>query len=84
MLDSFFSFLRKHENRKAHNIVSLMCDLKFKSLLIKSSFVGKEQGVVLVEKYDRKSLYHMLIKCHDHLHPLVRSNRHFVNQNIFY
>ncbi len=80
---SFFSFLRKYDNRKAHNIYFLMLDLKLKSLFIISSFVGKEQGVVLVEKYDKKSLYPMLIKCHEHLHPLVRSNRHFVNQDNF-
>jgi len=25
----------------------------------------------------------MLVKCHEHLHPLVRSNTNCVNQNIF-
>jgi hypothetical protein len=32
-----------------------MLDLRYKSLHIVSSFVGKEQGVALVEEYDRKS-----------------------------
>jgi hypothetical protein len=82
-LDSFLSFLRKYDNRKAHNMVSLMLDPRFKSLCIVSSCVGREQGVVLVEENDRKSLYHLLTKCHEHLHPLVRSNRSFVNQDFF-
>jgi hypothetical protein len=56
-----------------------MLDLRFKSLHILSSFVGKEQGVAFVEEYDRKSLYPMLVKCHEHLHPLVRLNKNFVN-----
>jgi len=43
-----------------------------------------EQGVALVEDYDRKSLYPMLVKCHEHLHLLVRSKRNSINQNIFY
>jgi hypothetical protein len=59
VLDSFLSFLRKYDNRKAHNMVSLMLDPKFKSFYIISSFVGKEQGVVLGEEYDRESLYPM-------------------------
>jgi len=42
-----------------------------------------EQGVALVEDYDRKSLYPMLVKCHEHLHLLVRSKRNSINQNIF-
>jgi hypothetical protein len=43
-----------------------------KSICILSSFVRREQGVAFVEEYDRKSLYFMLVKCHEHLHPLVR------------
>jgi hypothetical protein len=59
VLDSFLSFLKKYENRKAHKMIFLMLDSRFKNLHILSSFVGREQGVVLVEEYDRKSLYHM-------------------------
>ncbi len=43
------------------------------------SFVGREQGVALVEDYDRKSLYPMLVKCHEHLHHLVKSKTNFVD-----
>jgi hypothetical protein len=48
VLDSFLSFLKKHEIKKAHNMISLMLDPKFKSLPITSSFVGREQGVAFV------------------------------------
>ncbi len=43
------------------------------------SFIGKEQGVAIVEKCDRKSLYPMLLKCHHHLHPLAESKSVFTN-----
>jgi hypothetical protein len=82
-LDSFLSFLKNYENTKAYNMISLMLDPRFKSLCIVSSFVGREQGVALIEEYDRKSLYHMLVKCHEHRHPLVRLDRNCVNQDIF-
>jgi hypothetical protein len=82
VLDSFHSLLKKYENRKIHNMIFLILDLRFKSLCV-SSFVGREQGVALVDEYDLKSLYLMLVKCHEHLHPLVRLDRNCVDQDIF-
>jgi hypothetical protein len=75
VLDSFLSFLKVYDKRKTHNMISLMLDLRYKSLHVISSFIGKEQGVAFVKEYDRKSLYLMLVKCHEHLHPLVRLER---------
>jgi hypothetical protein len=76
VLESLLSFLKKFEENKAHKMTFLMLDLRFKSFCLTSSFVGKEQGVVIVEKYDRKSLYAMLLKCH---HPLVATENSFAN-----
>jgi len=83
MLDFFLSFLKKYENKKAHNMIFLILNLRFKSLYIVSSFVGKKQGVSLVEEYDKKSLYPMLVKCHEHLHPLVNLDTNCADQDIF-
>jgi hypothetical protein len=41
-----------------------MLDHRYKSLQILSSFVECEQGVDLVEKYDKKYLYPRLVKCY--------------------
>ncbi len=68
MLDFFLSFLKVCDKKKPHN----MLDPRYERLHIVSSFVGREQGVALVDEYDRKTLYPMLVKCHEHLHPLVR------------
>jgi len=46
--------------KKNHNMISLMLDPKFKSFHTISSFVGRDQGVALVQEYDKKSLYSML------------------------
>jgi hypothetical protein len=51
--------------------------------MVVSSFVGREQGVALVQKYDIWFLYHMLVKCHEHLHPIIDSQRNVVDQNNF-
>jgi hypothetical protein len=56
VLDSFLSFLRKYEKRKAHNMFSLMLDPRLKSLCLIFSYVGREQGISIVEEYDWKSL----------------------------
>jgi hypothetical protein len=42
VLNSFFSFLKKHENRKVHNMISLILNFRFKSLHIILSFVRRE------------------------------------------
>jgi hypothetical protein len=47
---------------------SLMLDPQFKKLHLVSSFVGHEQNIYIVEKYDQKSLQPMLLKCYHHLH----------------
>jgi hypothetical protein len=79
VLDSFFSFLTKYENKKTCYMISLILDVRFKSLCMVSSIVEREQSVNLVEVHDKESLYSMLVKCHEHLHPLIRSNRHHVD-----
>jgi hypothetical protein len=79
VLESFFSFLKIFEKKKTHNMLSLMLDPRFKSLCLMSSFIGREQGVAIVDKYDSKSLYPMLLKCHHPLHPLAESESVFVN-----
>jgi hypothetical protein len=66
VLDFFLLFLKKYGYKKVHNMIFLMLDPRFKSLHIISSFVEREQGVALVEEYDRKPLYPMLVKCHEH------------------
>jgi hypothetical protein len=52
VLDSFLSFLIKYEERKAHNMFSLMLDPQFKNLCLVFSFVGREQDISIVEEYD--------------------------------
>jgi len=54
-------------------MLSLMLDLKFKSLCLVFSFVGREEGVSIVDEYDRRTFYHMLLKCYHHLHPMTKS-----------
>jgi hypothetical protein len=71
VLYSFLSFLKKYEENKAHNMVSLMLDFRFKNLRIMYSSI--------VQKYDKKSLYPLLIKCYEHLHL---SMRRLVNEGI--
>jgi hypothetical protein len=40
------------------------------------------QGVIVVEEYDKKSLYPMLLEFHHHLHPLAKSKRSFDNKGV--
>jgi hypothetical protein len=53
VLDFFLSFLKKNEERKAHNMLLLMLDLRFKILRFVSSLIGCEQAKAIVEEYDK-------------------------------
>jgi len=48
VLDFFLSFLTKYEEKKTHNMISLMLDPRFKNLCIISSFVGKDHVKVSI------------------------------------
>lgn len=61
---------------------SLMLDSRFKSSHIVFSFIGREQGVVIVEEYDSKSLYPMLLECYHHFHPLIESKSVLANISV--
>jgi hypothetical protein len=76
VLDSFLSFLKKYEERKAYNMPSLMLDLRFKTFCLMSSLIGHEQGKAIVEEYGKKNLFPMI------LHPLVESKRGVVDQRV--
>jgi hypothetical protein len=56
----FFFLLKKSEERKAHNMFSLMLDPRFKTFQLVSSLGGHEQDKAIVDEYDKKYLYHFL------------------------
>jgi hypothetical protein len=35
-------------------------------------FVGREEGVNVVDEYDKRTLYPMLLKCYRDLHPMIK------------
>jgi hypothetical protein len=41
-----------------------MLDPNFKNIILVSFFIGKQQVISMVEDYDRKYLFPMLLKCH--------------------
>jgi hypothetical protein len=70
VIDSFLYFLLKYDERRIHNLLTLMLYFKFKSLRLFFSFIGHEHEVAIIKEYDRKSLFPMFSKFHHHLHPL--------------
>jgi hypothetical protein len=58
-------------------MLTLMLDSKLKSLKLICSFIGHKHGVTIVKEYDRKSLFPMLLKFYQHLHPLFKGKRSF-------
>jgi len=51
-----------------------------KNICLVSSFIDYEDGISIVNEYDKKSLYSMLVKCYYHLHLLVDNRSAFVEE----
>jgi len=58
----------------------VMLDPRLKNLRLVSSLIGWEQKISIVQEYDKRFLFPMLLKYHEHLHPIVESN--IAKQNI--
>ncbi len=78
-----FFFLKKVWKKKSHNMLYLTLDPRFKSFHLVSSFIGHEKNVSIIEKYDRWSLYLLLLKYYHYLHPIVESEIGCANQIIY-
>jgi hypothetical protein len=72
----FIFLLKKYEEKKVCNMLSLMLDPRFKNLHLMSSFIGLEQGKSIGE-----TLYPMLLKCYHHLHSLFENA--IVDQSVY-
>ncbi len=77
ILDNFLSFLKKFNEKKTHNMLTLMLDPRFNSLCLMFSFIDCDD-----EQYNTMSLYLMLMKCYYHLHSSIESNNGFVDQKV--
>jgi len=81
-LNSFLSFLKK-KKKKAHNMLFLILDPRFKTFHLIFSLIGREQSKEKFEKYDKiKNKKFMLIKCSHHLHLLVEFEKCVVDQRV--
>ncbi len=65
VLDYFLFFLKKYEERKAHNVLSLMLTLGFKFFVLCPH-------LLVMSKVKQKSLFPMLLKCYYHLHQFEK------------
>jgi hypothetical protein len=71
-INFFLSFLTRYDDKRVHNMLTLMLDPIFKRLRLIFFLIGGELGVAIATKYDKKSLFLMLLKSYHHLHPLLQ------------
>jgi hypothetical protein len=66
-------FLREYEEKKAHNMLLSVLNLRFKNLSLMSLFIGLEQNKAIVLKYDKKKPCIPCLNVYHHLHPLFEN-----------
>ncbi len=81
VINFFFSFLTRYDEKRAHNMLVLMLDSIFRSLRLMFSFIGRERGVTITLKNDKKMFFFMLLKSYHHLHPVPKAKSYFVYEN---
>jgi hypothetical protein len=59
-----------------------MLNPRFLNICLVSLFIDCEQDIVIVEEYNNKIVYPMLVKCYHHLHPLIDNGSIFTKENI--
>jgi len=70
VLDYFLSFQRKYEERKTHNMFFM---LHLKAFILYFLLLAeKKVEIYIVNEYDRRTLYPMILKCYHHLHPMTK------------
>ncbi len=52
MLHPFLSFTKSFSRERAHNIVVLMLDPRFKGIDCIMDYIGRDQAAILVQQYD--------------------------------
>jgi hypothetical protein len=61
-------------------MLTLMLEPRFESLRLIFFFTSCELEAAIIVKYDRKSLFPMLLRSYHHLHPLFKIESSFVNK----
>ncbi len=69
VLDYFISFQRKYEERKTHNMFFMLHPKAFVWYLL--LLAKRKVEIYVVNEYNRRTLYPMILKCYRHLHLMT-------------
>lgn len=75
VLEPFLSFATVFSRRKAHNMLALMLDPRFKGLGLVRDYVGADKVVGIVFDYDMQVVLPLLMQCFKRLHPTAESQQ---------
>jgi hypothetical protein len=69
----FLSFLLSFQERKAHNMLSMMLDARSKNLRLVIQYVGKEKATLIASEYDMYVLFPLLVHVYKFFNPFIAS-----------
>jgi len=90
-LGPFLAFSQSYIIAKAHNMLTIMFDPRFKNIKIIWDFVGNSLALQVVAKYDVKIVYPLLVQAYFHLDLVkvvvesivVEDDDNFFGRNIY-
>ncbi len=69
VLNPFLSFMASFQKAKAHNMLAMILDLRFKELGLVIQYVSKERTLHIAGEYDHQVLFPFLICAYKYLNP---------------
>jgi len=69
VLNPFLSFMVFFQKAKAHNMLAMILNLRFKGLGLVIQYVGKERIVHIASEYDHQVSFRFLICAYEFLNP---------------
>jgi hypothetical protein len=77
VLDPFLPFMLSFQPHKAHNMLAMVLNPHYKGFELVILYVGKEMALQIVDEYDKKVLFPLLVYAFKFFHPTHASEKAF-------
>jgi hypothetical protein len=80
MFIPFLDYLHEFDPKKAHMMLALMFDLRFKDLFIVSNYVRRNMAIIATTSYDSKTLMPLLCSTYWKVNVFAEPTKTFITQ----
>jgi hypothetical protein len=79
-LTPFLDYMHQFDPKKAHMMLVLLFDPRFKDIFILNNYVGIEKGTLATTRYHFQILFPLLCSTYQKVHPFAKHPSNFGSQ----